>query len=158
MAQANEEPIKVTMSGFKVWDEKEATETFEELGQVNPGDEILFIITYKNVSEELIIPELKMKAKIPVGTEYIPESATGDTEEVRIIDETKVATPVELYFSIDEGESFHKPPLYYEVEIGGIIVKRVATTDMYTDIMWVYLKEFLPDQEIKVMYKVRVYK
>ncbi|TYB97770.1 MAG: hypothetical protein FXF54_02395 [Kosmotoga sp.] len=158
VGQDNEKTIEVTMDGFKVWDEKEATETFEELGQVNPGDEILFIIAYKNVSKELMIPELKMKAKIPAGTEYIPESATGDSTEVRIIDETKEATPVQLYFSINEGESFYKPPLYYEVEMGGIVVKRVATTDMFTDIMWIYLKDFLPGQEIKVMYKVRVSK
>lgn len=151
LAFAEEEPIRVSIESYKVWDSRLATETFEELDEVFPGDEILYILTYENVSE-LTIEGLQMHAIIPEGTYYIKNSATGENREHLKWE----CQDVELYFSYDGGDTFEKPPIFIEEVIGGVIVKRLVNPKDYTNIMWIYKNKFKPSDILKVLYRVKV--
>lgn len=157
IAVANQSPLKLSMEAYKVWDSLQATDVFlplEETGVV-PGDEILFAIIAENTfSEPILNPQIQ--ALIPEGTEYVQKSATGDHEEILEYFDSKEASPVELYFSIDGGNSFHVPPIIYEYEISGITVKKIASPDMYTHIMWKYNGLLKYGEKLIFIYKVRV--
>lgn len=150
-----QENFEIKMGGYLVWNDTEATSTFEPLDTVLPGDEILFVLSYTNDTKQ-IITDFYISALIPEGTTYIPESATGDgrlENEFEDIDETM---EVELFFSIDDGESFMQPPLFVEEEVGGITVRKLATIDQYTNIKWFINKEILEEETINLIYKVKV--
>ncbi|MDD4041411.1 MAG: hypothetical protein PHP84_10450, partial [Mesotoga sp.] len=48
---ATEEPVKVSIESYKIWDSQTATVTYEPLEEVFPGDEILYVLTYENLSD-----------------------------------------------------------------------------------------------------------
>ncbi|MGC9384793.1 MAG: hypothetical protein ACP5D6_09360 [Kosmotogaceae bacterium] len=148
---ANEESIRVSIESYKVWDSRLATETYEELDKVFPGDEILYVLTYENVSE-FTIEGLQMTALIPEGTFYIRKSATGEKRDHLDWE----SQDVELYFSYDGGDTFEKPPLFVEEVIGGMVVKRLVNPKDYTNIMWIYENKFEPSDILKVLYRVKV--
>jgi len=148
---SNEEPVKVSIESYKVWDSRTATETLEILQEVFPGDEILYVLTYENVSESTF-GGLQMVGMIPEGTFYIKGSATGEKRE----HEEWEAKDIELRFSIDGGISFSKPPLFAEEVVGGITVKKLVNPIAYTDILWIYAKDFNPFDILKVCYRVKV--
>ena len=148
---ANEEPIRVSIESYKVWDSQSATETYEELDEVFPGDEILYILTYENLSE-FSIEGLQMIALIPEGTFYIRGSATGERREYLDWESREL----ELYFSFDGGEAFGKPPLFIEELRGGMAVRRLVNPTAYTNIMWVCERQFKPSDILKVLYRVKV--
>lgn len=148
---ANEEPIKVSIESYKVWDSQSATETYEEPDEVFPGDEILYVLTYENVSESTI-EGLQMIALIPEGTFYIRGSATGERREHLDWESREL----ELYFSFDGGETFGKPPLFFEEVRGGMAVRRLVNPTAYTNIMWICERQFKPSDILKVLYRVKV--
>jgi len=148
---SNEEPVKVSIESYKVWDSRSATATFEVLEEVFPGDEIMYVLSYENASD-FAIQGLQMLGIIPEGTFYIKGSATGEKRE-HFNWET---VELDLLFSIDNGGSFSKPPLFVEEMIGGMTVKRIVNPAAYTSIMWVYTKDFEPSDILKVCYRVKV--
>jgi uncharacterized repeat protein (TIGR01451 family) len=110
-----EKETVVTENGKKVTKKVVAKDIF-------PGEEILYTLSYANSGSEAAT-DVVLSDPIPVGTAYIPGSAsdTGD-----------------LSFSIDQGKSYKKPALLsYEVTTGdGKKVKRVASPEEYTHIRW----------------------
>jgi uncharacterized repeat protein (TIGR01451 family) len=93
-----------------------------EAKKFQPGDEIIYTITYNNTGTEAAT-DVVVSDPIPEGTAYIPGSATeaGD-----------------LTFSIDHGKIFKKPTmLTYEIKTKkGGTEKKVASAEEYTDIRW----------------------
>jgi uncharacterized repeat protein (TIGR01451 family) len=148
---AGEDPLKITIESYKVWDSQTATVTYEPLEEVFPGDEILYVLTYENLSD-IEIEGLQMVAMIPEGTFYIKGSATGEKREHA----TWEATGLELLFSYDGGNVFAKPPLFVEEVKGGMTVKRLVNPMDYTNIMWICNARFKPSDILKVLYKVKV--
>lgn len=84
---------------------------------VQPGDEVIYTLSYVNSGSEAA-KDVLITDPIPVGTTYIPGSASETGE---------------LTFSIDKGKSFKKPTLLI-YEVNG--EKKVASPDEYTDIRW----------------------
>lgn len=146
-----EEPVNVSIESYKIWDSQTATVTYEPLEEVFPGDEILYVLTYENLSD-IDIEGLQMVAMIPEGTFYIKGSATGEKREHA----TWEATGLELLFSYDGGNVFAKPPLFVEEVKGGMTVKRLVNPMDYTNIMWICNARFKPSDILKVLYKVKV--
>ena len=146
-----EEPVNVSIESYKVWDSQTATVTYEPLEEVFPGDEILYVLTYENLSD-IEIEGLQMVAMIPEGTFYIKGSATGEKREHA----TWETTGLELLFSYDGGNVFAKPPLFVEEVKGGMTVKRLVNPMDYTNIMWICNARFKPSDILKVLYKVKV--
>jgi uncharacterized repeat protein (TIGR01451 family) len=111
-----EKEVVVIEQGTKVKRLMEAT-------GVEPGEEILYTLNYRNTGDEAAT-NIVISDPIPSGTMYIPGSAT-DTGE--------------LTFSIDHGKTFKKSALLtYEVtNASGKMEKRVASPEAYTDIRWV---------------------
>ena len=150
-------PIKITMEAYRVWNASEATATFEPLDTVFPGDEVLFVIFCEKYSTDLA-KELSVSALVPENTSYVPKSATGDREETIDFLEMEEAREVELFFSVNGGEDFSKPPLVFDVEMGGITISRVAKPEMYTNIKWVLPKGLEPGEKLVLQYRIRVSK
>jgi len=148
---ATEEPVKVSIESYKIWDSQTATVTYEPLEEVFPGDEILYVLTYENLSD-IEIEGLQMVAMIPEGTFYIKGSATGEKREHA----TWETTGLELLFSYDGGNVFAKSPLFVEEVKGGMTVKRLVNPMDYTNIMWICNARFKPSDILKVLYKVKV--
>lgn len=146
-----EEPVNVSIESYKIWDSQTATVTYEPLEEVFPGDEILYVLTYENLSD-IEIEGLQMVAMIPEGTFYIKGSATGEKREHA----TWETTGLELLFSYDGGNVFAKPPLFVEEVKGGMTVKRLVNPMDYTNIMWICNARFKPSDILKVLYKVKV--
>jgi uncharacterized repeat protein (TIGR01451 family) len=111
-----EKEVVVTEQGKKV-------KKLVEAKDVEPGDEIIYTLSYSNVGTEAAT-NVVISDPIPPGTMYIPGSATGTGE---------------LTFSIDHGKTYKKPALLsYEVTTpDGKKEKRVASPEEYTDIRWV---------------------
>ena len=146
-----EEPVNVSIESYKIWDSQTATVTYEPLEEVFPGDKILYVLTYENLSY-IDIEGLQMVAMIPEGTFYIKGSATGEKREHA----TWEATGLELLFSYDGGNVFAKSPLFVEEVKGGMTVKRLVNPMDYTNIMWICNARFKPSDILKVLYKVKV--
>lgn len=136
-----EEPVNVSIESYKIWDSQTATVTYEPLEEVFPGDEILYVLTYENLSD-IDIEGLQMVAMIPEGTFYIKGSATGEKREHA----TWETTGLELLFSYDGGNVFAKPPLFVEEVKGGMTVKRLVNPMDYTNIMWICNARFKPSR------------
>jgi len=150
-----QENYEIKMEGYLVWSETEATDTFIPLDTVFPGDEILFVLSYTNNTEQ-IITDFYISALIPEGTTYIPESATGDGEYESKFENIPETEETILFFSVDGGESFQEPPIFIEEEVGGITVRKLATIDQFTNIKWLINKEILEEETINLIYKVKV--
>jgi uncharacterized repeat protein (TIGR01451 family) len=148
---SNEEPVKVSIESYKVWDSRTATSTFEALEEVFPGDEIMYILSYENTSDSAI-RGLQMIGMIPEGTHYINGSATGERREHY---EWEVRD-VELQFSIDNGSSFSRPPIFFEEILGGMTVKKLVNPSTYTNILWLYSGDFKPLDILKICYRVKI--
>ena len=146
-----EEPVNVSIESYKIRDSQTATVTYEPLEEVFPGDEILYVLTYENLSD-IDIEGLQMVAMIPEGTFYIKGSATGEKREHANWE----ATGLELLFSYDGGNVFAKLPLFVEEVKGGMTVKRLVNPMDYTNIMWICNARFKPSDILKVLYKVKV--
>jgi uncharacterized repeat protein (TIGR01451 family) len=110
-----EKEITVTAGGKQV-KKKIAAKQFK------PGEEITYTLSYSNSGSEAA-KDVVISDPIPVGTAYIPGSASevGD-----------------LTFSIDHGKVFKKPTqLTYEMKNNaGKMEKKTATAEEYTDIRW----------------------
>lgn len=107
-----------------------------------PGDTILYTITYVNNSAEPVLNAV-IDDPIPQGTTYVHESATG--------------AGADITYSIDGGKTYNKPTLLtYQVAVSKEKKERkVASPDQYTNIRWTV--PTLPAKGSgKVTFKVRV--
>ncbi|NPB05915.1 MAG: DUF11 domain-containing protein [Aquificae bacterium] len=140
---ASQGPLKILLDAYKVTYEVvngTVKEKLVPLGkEVEPGDVIEFHILAQNTSNQTL-KNIYIYGKIPVGTKYVPGSASDSPE-----------------FSIDGGKTFQKPPVKYTVEVNGTKVEKIATPDMYTDIRW-FVPELKPQESITFKYRVEVKK
>ena len=141
VVRAESQKLELKTQGFLVVNvikngkKKEVLKPLPE--RVYPNDVIEYRITAKNISKD-ILKNVKIRAQIPDSTVYLKSSASGNPE-----------------FSIDGGKTFSPEPVKYKVIENGKEVEKIATPDMYTNILW-KIPEFLPG-ELKVLkYRVKV--
>lgn len=121
-----------------VIDNVKGQEVREEAKTVENGDIIEYEIIYENKSDE-IFENVGIKGRIPEGTTLIKGSET-PTEE--------------LYYTIDNGQTWSDKPMVRSIE-NGEIVQVEAPLSNYTDIKW-NVVEF-PAKETKVfVYRVKI--
>lgn len=121
-----------------VIDNVNGQEVREEAKTVENGDIIEYEIIYENKSEE-VFENVGIKGRIPEGTTLIKGSET-PTEE--------------LYYTIDNGQTWSDKPMVRSIE-NGEIVQVEAPLSNYTDIKW-NVVEF-PAKETKVfVYRVKI--
>jgi uncharacterized repeat protein (TIGR01451 family) len=130
-----EKEMKVVKDGQKNTKKVAAT-------KIEPGDVIFYTLNYINSGNE---PATKvvLDDPIPMGTVYIPGSASGEGAEIT--------------FSIDGGKSFKKPSLLtYEVKLpSGKTEKRTASAEEYTHIRWL-IEKIEPNKKGTVSFQVRI--
>ena len=108
----------------------------------NPGDTVIYTITYRNEGETAA-RDILINDPIPSGTVYILKSAEGKDTEIT--------------FSIDGGRSYSKPPIKYIVKkADGTQEETEALAEVYTHVKWVINKAVLPGQSGQVSFKVSV--
>lgn len=130
------EKIAVIVKDGKKIERNVSTKKFQ------PGDTIIYTITYNNKSGEPA-KDAVIDDQIPKGTTYLHDSASG--------------AGADITFSIDGGKTFKKPTLLvYQVEtVKGGKEQRVASPDQYTDIRWT-LPLIPPQGSGKVTFKTMV--
>lgn len=140
-AIAASHPLQLKTQGFLVVTELENGKKREVLKplpeKVYPKDIIEYRITVKNVSKG-VLKNVEIKAQIPKSTVYVEHSAAGNP-----------------LFSIDGGKTFYPEPVKYKVVENGKEVEKVATPDMYTNVMW-KIPQLLPNTSKVLKYRVQV--
>jgi uncharacterized repeat protein (TIGR01451 family) len=114
----------------------------EAADRTSPGDTLVYTITYSNTGHvdalraEIIDP-------IPQGVLYMEKSAGGKDAKIT--------------FSIDDGATFHTPPIYYKtINKEGQEVKMEAGTERYTHIKWQISRPLKSGQKGTLNFKARV--
>jgi len=105
---------------------KEAGKTVKKMVEakdVEPGTVVFYTVFFRNDGNEKATNAV-IENQIPKDTSYVAGSAQGKDAEIT--------------FSIDGGKSYNKPNLiFYEFrDQQGKTVKRVASSDKYTNIHW----------------------
>ena len=132
-----------TMEAHKIIMGKENREIAVSADKVKPQDKIEYTLRYRNVGDASA-SGVSLVGPIPAGTVYLDKSAT----------EKDAMNPL---FSIDGGASFHKAPVTYLVKNeNGIEERKIATSDMYTHVMWNVASALDVDREVAVSYRVQV--
>ncbi len=135
------QPLKLETRGFLVVNEIENGKKREVLKplpeKVYPKDVIEYQITVKNLSGK-VLKNVKIRAQIPKTTVYVEHSATGKP-----------------LFSIDGGKTFSPEPIKYKVIQNGKEIEKVATPDMYTNLMW-QIPQLSPGVKRILKYRVQV--
>jgi uncharacterized repeat protein (TIGR01451 family) len=107
------------------------------------GDILVYTLTYRNEEKEKLT-KAAFVALVPEGTVYIEGSATD-------------AGITDIFFSIDKGSYFQKPPVKYFIKKkDGSREERIATPDMYTNVRWVFRRALAPGETGRVTYKTKV--
>ncbi len=107
-----------------------------------PGDILVYTITYQNTGG---VPAVDAQIINPLsrGVIYLAESAEGQDAEITC--------------SVDNGRTWHTPPIMLTVQKpGGIVERTPVPTDRYTDIRWIIKKPLQPGQSGHVSFKVTV--
>lgn len=109
---------------------------------IEPGEELIFTITYKNKGDE-IAKNVAIKNPVPEGAVYVVDSAKGKNSDIT--------------FSIDNGKTFKKPSLltYEHSNASGKRVRSKASYEQYSHVQWL-VKEVLPNSEGSLTFKVKV--
>ena len=108
----------------------------------NPGDTVIYTITYRNEGETAA-RDILINDPISKGTVYTIGSAEGKDAEIT--------------FSIDDGRTYSKPPIKYIVKkADGTQEETEAPAEVYTHIKWVINKAVLPGQSGQVSFRVIV--
>lgn len=142
-AFAQEPSLKGSMEAHKIVTDKKKNETAVPADKVVPDDVVEYTLRYCNEGEtsasgvELIGP-------VPPGTAYIDNS----------ISSSRVFTEL---FSIDDGKSYHQPPVTYTfVNEDGKEEKREATPDMVTHLKWKVNEDLESSGIVTASYRVLV--
>ena len=132
-----------TMEAHKIVMGKENREISVSADKVMPQDKIEYMLRYRNVGDAAA-SGVSLVGPIPAGTVYLDETAS----------ENDAMRPL---FSIDGGGSFHKEPVVYVVKNeDGTEERRIATSDMYTHVMWNVASVLEVGGEVAVSYRVQV--
>ena len=111
-------------------------------GETGPGDILVFTIEYLNTGTTDAI-DAAIVNPIPQGSVYILDSAGGEEAEVMC--------------SIDNGNSWHKPPVMVRVkDAQGKEKFKPAPAERYTHIRWIIKQPVPPGYSGRVGFKVTV--
>lgn len=115
-----EKEITVTENGNKVKKKVPAD-------KIDVDDVIFYTVNYVNSGDEPATNAV-LNDPVPQGTSYLPGSAYGEGADIT--------------FSINHGKGFKKPALLtYEIKNrDGVVEKRAASSEEYTDIRWTIAK------------------
>lgn len=114
----------------------------EATDRTSPGDTIVYTITYSNTGDVDALGA-EIMDPLPQGVLYIDKSAGG--KDAKIL------------FSIDDGVTFHAPPLYYKTtNKEGKEVRMEAGPERYTHIKWQLTRPLKPGQAGTFNFKARV--
>jgi len=117
----------------------ERTEKLVPATNVTPGDEVLYTIYFKNISDKAV-------SKIVI-TDPIPKS-------VRYKDGSAFGSGTEITYSVNGGKSYDKPEkLMVKTKEGK---KRPAVADDYTNIRWLFQPELQPGKQGVVHFRAVV--
>ncbi|MRJ06646.1 MAG: hypothetical protein C6I01_03915 [Epsilonproteobacteria bacterium] len=106
--------------------------------KLKDGEMIEYHITARNLTPNKTFHNVEIKVTIPPNTQYVPDSAIPKEH---------------LYFSIDGGKTFQKPPIYYWTYINGQKVKKVAPPSMYSNLKWV-IPQLKPGDQL--LFRLRI--
>jgi uncharacterized repeat protein (TIGR01451 family) len=127
---------------MKVIKEGNATIKRVPLDKANPGDVVVYTITYANLGKGPILDAVIVDP-LPSGVRYISDTAEGKDAEIT--------------FSVDNGRTWVKPPAMIEFRNpDGSLEKKPAPPDMYTHIKWTIKKSVAPGEAGQVSFKVTV--
>jgi uncharacterized repeat protein (TIGR01451 family) len=110
--------------------------------RTKPGDTLVYTITYANTGNGLLRDAVIVN---PLPREVVanPESAGGKDTDISC--------------SIDNGRSFHAPPIMVQTKRpDGTLKSSPATPDRYTHIRWLVKKPLQPGQTGTVSFKATV--
>lgn len=141
IAQDAESPLKSELQAFLVIAGERGDE-LTETDEVQPGGLVEYLLTFTNQSDGPL-NRILATGIIPPETVVLPGTLTQPEG-------------LQPRFSIDNGESFHLPPVTYTVtkEDGSLEVK-TATPDMYQQIRW-EIPSLPPAKSLRFTYRVRV--
>lgn len=110
--------------------------------KTGPGDVLVYTIAYLNVGKSPAV-DARIVNPVPRGAVLLPESAGGKDADVTC--------------SIDNGASWHKPPLMIRIKNrAGVEEEKPAPAERYTHVQWVIKKPVLPGQSGQVHFKATV--
>ena len=113
-----------------------------EVEMADPGDVLVYTLTYKNVSKSPVRDAVVNDA-VPEGTILLPGSVRGDKTEVS--------------FSVDGGKSFTAFPARLQVaDMHGAPVQKPAPPEAYTHIRWTAKAPLAPGESRQATFKVIV--
>ena len=112
------------------------------LEKATPGDIVIYTITYTNSGKGPVVDAVIVDP-VPAGVSYIENTAEGKDAEIT--------------YSIDNGLSWHKPPIttLFKKPDGTMGTKNV-TADQYKHIKWALKKPVPAGQSGQVSFKVKV--
>jgi uncharacterized repeat protein (TIGR01451 family) len=106
------------------------------------GDRVVYTVTYRNTGNSPAVDAVIVDP-VPRGLEIVPESAGGKDAEV--------------FFSIDSGKTFRKPPVMVEMtKPGGTRALVPARPETYTHVKWIVKKPVPPGRSGQVSFAVTV--
>lgn len=141
IAEEPDSPLVSELRAFLVVD-GELGEELTEADEIKPGQKLEYQITYRNVSDEPL-NQLHAVGIIPGETSLLNESWS-------------TPSGVDVLFSADDGESFHRPPFMIIVtDQEGNPVEREATVEDYDQIRW-GVPVLQPGADLIVKYRVQV--
>jgi uncharacterized repeat protein (TIGR01451 family) len=106
--------------------------------KLKDGEMVEYHITAHNLTSNRTFRNVEIKVTIPPNTQYVPQSAVPKEN---------------LYFSIDGGKTFQKPPIYYWSYTNGEKIKKVAPPSMYSNLKWV-IPQLKPGE--KLLFRLRI--
>jgi uncharacterized repeat protein (TIGR01451 family) len=146
LAQAQQE---VTKLDLKTTAEKEAkvkkdgkiTTKRIPLDKANPGDVVVYTITYSNVGKGPVLDAVIVDP-IPKGVRYIADTAEGKDAEVM--------------YSLDNGRTWQTEPVETLKKQDGSLERKPVSAERYTHIKWMIKKPVASGQSGRVGFKVTV--
>jgi uncharacterized repeat protein (TIGR01451 family) len=106
------------------------------------GDIIFYTLHYTNAGKEML-QKASIIDPIPQGVVYIKGSAGGENTQV--------------FFSINRGQTYKKPPVTYTVKKeNGSMEEKEAPAEMFTHIKWLITEKLKPGDSGKLFFKTEV--
>ncbi|MGB9824110.1 MAG: hypothetical protein ACPLN0_06670 [Candidatus Hydrothermia bacterium] len=141
-AEEIKEPVISNLKVYKVIKNEKGEELKVSADSVKPGDILEYELTYKNVSSNNV-ENLTPLMKIPDNTEFIGGSA-------------KSSLPSLIEFSIDNGRTYKKPPIFKEIIENGKKRRIKVPPSEYTNVRWTLRVPLKPGNEVKFYMRVKV--
>ena len=111
-------------------------------GETGSGDVLIYTIAYTNTGD-VDARNASLVGPVPAETEFVSGSVQSEAAQV--------------LYSIDGGDTYHKPPIQYSVKNpDGTLDRKKAPPEMYTHVRWVLTRPVRPGGKGEVSYKVKV--